>query len=127
MEAAQTPPMPTPEDAKAIFDRADQAARRAETAAQRLEAAQTAARSETESRFEGMPEELVKQISEATGKAVVDALNSQYELASRPTSPPPESTDAGGTTNAAAGESAADATPPPERRRSIADRVLGIE
>lgn len=126
MEASQqTPAMPTPEDAQAIFTRAEEAARRAETAAQRMEAAQGAAQEETERRWPDMPPELVKQISDASAKAVVDALNAQYELRSPPTTPPAGTGD-GGTTSGDDGASGASEPPAtPERKRSIADRILG--
>lgn len=136
MEAAQTPPaLPTPKDVQAIFDRAAAAAQRAEDAAGRLEAAQKGAQQETEARFPGMPEELVKQVSDATAKQVLESLNAQYELRGTPPSAAPGTGSAGGTPSSDAGTSSpgteipppASPAPPAKAPRfdNLAHRILG--
>ena len=135
----QAPALPTPQDAEAIFNRAAQAAERAETAAQRLEEAQQAASSETASRFPNMPQEMVDAIASKAAETVVSALNAQYELQGRtPPAPGPQDAENGGASSsgsgsppAAASSSDAGGSPPssptsePASFRNIAHRVLG--
>lgn len=126
------PAQPTPQDAQAIFERATAAAQRAETAAQRLEAAQQAAGSETRDRFPGMPEGMVDQITQATAKLVVEALDAKYELAGQNPPPPSGASPAAGAGSAPvppAGDASGDGTPPgdepPPGHRNLAHRILG--
>jgi hypothetical protein len=132
MESGQLPAMPTPQDVQAMFDRASEAAARAETAAQRLEAAEGAARTETEARFPGMPEKLVEQVSKATAEQVVAAMEARYELASSgpPTGPPASGqADASATPSApgsvAGQEPGVDPPPATDSPRNLAHRILG--
>lgn len=136
-EGQQPPSLPTPQDIQAIFNRADEAARRAETAAQRLEAAQTGASEATRERWPDMPQEVVDQITKATAEQVVQALNAQYELGQQPPASPPAtssgtaspSSDAGTPSDGTASLPPASAVPgadsPPPAFRNLAHRVLG--
>lgn len=126
--------MPTPEDAQAILNRAAEAAQRAETAAQQMTAARAGARQETETRFPDIPEDVVKQIAEASANTVVEAMRREFEVGAPPT--PPPSDGAASTTPAPGSSPSSDSgstspdtststdTPTPPRK-NLAQRILG--
>lgn len=122
--------MPTPQDAQAILARAQEAAQRAESAAEQLAAARTAAGDETRQRFPDIPEEVLKTIADASATTVVEALRAEFELGGgSETSPPAEPGPPadGAPPSSASTPTAEPADPPPAgaARKSIAQRILG--
>lgn len=130
----EPPRMPTPADAQAIFDRAEAAARRAEDAASRLTAVNTAVQQESQTRFPDMPQEVIDKIAQG----VVGVLGQQYELAAANPPPPasPASSESAPSSGGGSGGTAtpseqsstgSDASTPPsaDKPRNLAHRILG--